>query len=211
VNAAEQGAGMTTLLLVRHGATSWTHDRRLQGRTDIDLSDAGRRDVAALAPAVAAWAPRSLVVSPLLRTRSTAALLSGALGAAGQGVLPEPVVEQGWTEHGLGEWEGLTPAEIGDDYARWRAGEVIPPGGEPRDAIRARVAAAVRSTAALPGPTLVVTHGGTIRAVLAACVGLSAQRMEPVAAPSLTVLDVPVTGAAGSGGAGPRLRHLNIR
>ena len=30
---------MTTLLLVRHAATAWTQERRLQGRTDIDLSD----------------------------------------------------------------------------------------------------------------------------------------------------------------------------
>ncbi|WP_253871495.1 histidine phosphatase family protein [Promicromonospora umidemergens] len=205
---------MTTLLLVRHGATSWTHDRRLQGRTDIDLSDIGRSDVAALGPAVAAWAPRSLVVSPLRRTRSTAELLSTALRDSGEAELPVPVVEAGWTEHGLGEWEGLTPHEIGDDYARWRAGALVPPGGEPRDDIRARVAAAVRSAAALPGPVLVVTHGGTIRAVLAACVGLTAERIEPVAPPSLTVLDVadPHASEHGPSGVnGARLRHFNIR
>ncbi|MFD2795700.1 histidine phosphatase family protein [Promicromonospora vindobonensis] len=205
---------MTTLLLVRHGATSWTHDRRLQGRTDIDLSDTGRSDVAALGPAIAAWAPRSLVVSPLRRTRSTAALLSTALRDAGVGRALEPVIEDGWTEHGLGEWEGLTPHEIGDDYARWRAGAIIPPGGESRESIRARVVAAVTSTAAAPGPVLVVTHGGTIRAVLAACVGLTAERLEPVAAPSLTVLDVPTAAAPDNGPSGvdgARLRHFNIR
>ena len=205
--------GVTTLLLVRHGATSWTHDRRLQGRADIDLSDTGRSDVAALGPVIAAWAPRSLMVSPLRRTRSTAALLSTALRGSGGGELLEPVIEGGWTEHGLGEWEGRTPPDIGDDYARWRAGEIVPPGGEPRDAIHARVTAAVASAAALPGPVLVVTHGGTIRAVLATCLGLTSERLEPVAPPSLTVLDVR-TSAAGTGpGAvgGARLRHFNIR
>ena len=50
---------MTTLLLVRHAATPWTRERRLQGRTDIDLSDAGRADAAALRPLVERWPPAS--------------------------------------------------------------------------------------------------------------------------------------------------------
>lgn len=210
MNGAERTAGPTTLLLVRHGATAWTRDRRLQGRTDIDLCDAGRADVAALGPAVAAWAPRSLVVSPLRRTRTTAALLADALRGAGAPV-PEPVIDEDWTEHGLGRWEGLTPSEIGADYGRWRAGQLTPPGGEPPSDIRARVTEAVRRAAARPGPVLVVTHGGTIRAALATCVGLEADRVEPVAAPSLTVLDVPVPSSVRPTGFGGRLRHFNTR
>ncbi|WOF22237.1 histidine phosphatase family protein [Microbacterium betulae] len=189
---------MTTLLLVRHGATEWTLARRLQGHADVDLCDRGRQDVRALSPIVARWRPRSVVVSPLLRTRTTARLLCAPLAAP-----PDPVVDAAWIEHGLGEWEGLTPDAIGADYARWRAGEIVPPGAEPARAIRARVARAVGAAARLPGPVLVATHGGTIRAVLAACVGLEPSRIEPVAAPSLTVLDV-----AGDGSG--RLRHLNV-
>ncbi|MFI1461331.1 histidine phosphatase family protein [Nocardia carnea] len=200
----------TTLLLVRHGATAWTRDRRLQGRTDIDLSAAGRRDVAALGAALVTWAPRSLVVSPLRRTRTTAALLSDAFRRAGRDI-PDPVIDAGWTEHGLGDWEGLTPSEIGADYGRWRAGELIPPAGESAAGIRARVTAAVRRAAALPGPVLVVTHGGTIRAALSICVGLPAGTVEPVAAPSLTVLDVPAVPTDRSGAIAGRLRHFNLR
>jgi broad specificity phosphatase PhoE len=50
---------------------------------------------------------------------------------------------------------------------------------------------------------LVVTHGGTIRSTLARFVGLTTDRLEPVGAPSLTVLEVEPEGTA-------RLRHYNL-
>lgn len=184
---------MTTLLLVRHATTDWNREQRMQGRTDIDLSDGGRADARALAAAVARWTPRTLIVSPLARARTTARLLSD---------LP-PIVDNAWIEHGMGEWEGEKPEAIGPDYARWRAGEVIPPGGEPLAEIRERVAGAVRRAVDRPGPVLVVTHGGTIRAVLAVLMGLTPAQIEPVAAPSLTVLDVEEDSTA-------RLRQLNV-
>ena len=184
---------MTTLLLVRHGATDWNRVQRMQGRSDIDLSDRGRADVSALAPLLKRWRPQTLIVSPLARAASTAALLTDL----------SPVVDEAWIEHGLGEWEGCTPDAIGSDYARWRAGALIPPGGEPSHDIRERVTGAVRTAAGHPGPVLVVTHGGTIRAVLDRFVGLGPDRIDPVDAPSLTVIDVQSEDAA-------RLRSFNV-
>jgi broad specificity phosphatase PhoE len=182
---------MTSLLLVRHGATAWTSERRLQGRTDIDLSEQGRADVAALRPLVDAYAPAAVVVSPLRRARSTAALLSD---------LPARV-DARWAEAGLGRWEGCLPDEVGPDYAEWRAGRLDPPGGEPLLALRDRVEAAVRDCAEAPGAVLVVTHGGTIRAVLDRFAGLRAEVIVPPAAPSLTVLELRDGGS--------RLRQFN--
>lgn len=184
---------MTTLLLVRHGATEWTRLGRLQGRTDVDLSAEGRRAVAQLAPVVGEWAPQTVICSPLARTRSTATLLG-----AGQ-----PHFDARWAEAGLGEWEGRTPEVIGGDYLLWRSGVLVPPGGEPPDAVRSRTVAAVRDAATRPGPVLVVTHGGVIRAVLSHFVGLSTANMVPVEAPSVTALDVDTDGQA-------RLRALNV-
>ena len=185
---------MTTLLMVRHGATEWTKLGRLQGRTDIDLSADGSHDVRQLAAVVAAWQPRTAIASPLSRTRSTAELL-GAV---------EIDYDNRWAEAGLGEWEGCTPEAIGDDYRRWRSGELVPPAGELPADVTARTSAAVLDAARRPGPVLVVTHGGVIRAVLAQFVGLSAARLVPVAAPSITALDVDPDGSA-------RLRALNLR
>lgn len=195
---------MTTLLLVRHGATEWNQIRRMQGRSDIDLSERGRADVTALAALIAAWRPQTLIVSPLVRAVSTAALISDV----------PAIVDERWIEHGLGEWEGCTPDTIGADYSRWRAGTLIPPGGEPAAAIRARVTDAVRAASEHPGPVLVVTHGGTIRAVLDRFVGLNADSIHPVAAPSLTVLDIEtMRDAAGEWdleGETARLRQFNV-
>jgi broad specificity phosphatase PhoE len=185
---------MTTLLFVRHGPTDWTGLKRMQGRTDIDLSVDGRHSVADLAPLIAAWKPRTLIASPLSRARTTASLLSDL----------DPIFDDRWAEAGLGEWEGLRATEIGADYALWRAGQLIPPGGEETAAVSARVTAAVHTAVAQPGPVLIVTHGGTIRSVLANFVGLTVGHLEPVGAPSLTVLDVEADGAA-------RLRHYNLQ
>ncbi|MFA5712019.1 histidine phosphatase family protein [Mycolicibacterium sp.] len=184
---------MTTLLLLRHGATEWTQLRRLQGRTDIDLSADGRQAVRELAPVIEAWRPRTVICSPLSRTRSTAALLGAR----------DVVVDERWAEAGLGQWEGLTPDVIGDDYLRWRGGVLVPPLGETPEAVTARTTAAVHDATAQPGPVLVVTHGGVIRAVLAQFIGLSTGRLVPVAAPSITALDVDPDGSA-------RLRALNV-
>lgn len=185
---------MTALLLVRHGPTLWTAERRLQGRTDIDLSDAGRREAVRLRALVDEWMPQTAVVSPLARSRSTARILSDL----------DAVVDERWAEAGLGEWEGRTPDALGAEYARWRSGALVPPGGETQAELAARVAGAARDAAARPGPVLVVTHGGVIRAALAHFVGLTADRIEPVAAPSLTVIEV----AAGSGAG--RLVRFNV-
>lgn len=199
---------MTALLLVRHGPTPWTAERRLQGRTDIDLSPEGRDEAVRLRAVIDDWMPRTAVVSPLARTLSTVSLLSELA----------PIVDARWAEAGLGAWEGSTPDALGEDYARWRAGRFVPPGGETLDDVRARVAEAAVDAARQPGPVLVVTHGGVIRAALAHFVGLTADRIEPVAAPSLTVIDVvPADGAddctgvgTGGGAAVGRLVRFNV-
>lgn len=191
---------MTTLLLVRHGATAWTHEGRMQGRTDVDLSPEGEADVRLLASLVASWRPLSVVTSPLSRAVSTAAALRDALPDA-HGA---PTVDERWAEAGLGDWEGRTAASIGEPYAEWRRGAQVPPGGERPEAVVERVRSAAHDAAGRPGPVLVVTHGGAIRAALSHFVGLRADRLVPVSAPSLTVLDVsPQQGTA-------RLRHFNL-
>jgi len=189
----------TVILLVRHGATEWTHQRRLQGRTDIGLSAAGLADAAALAPLVAEWRPTSIVSSPLSRAHGTAEALRAGLP---EDARPDIRIDDAWSEHGLGEWEGLTEAQIGPDAARWRAGALVPPGGEDGATTRARVRRGLEAVAALGGPVLVVTHGGIIRAALAETVGLAARNLEPVGAPSLTALVV--------GPAGTRLARFNV-
>lgn len=154
---------MIRLAVIRHAATAWTEAGRLQGRTDIPLSAAGRAAAAAwrLPAELAGWPVRS---SPLARARETARLL-----APGQPVADDAaLIEMAW-----GEWEGRTLAELSATDPRFaveaaRGLDLTPPGGESPRVVQARLAAWL---AALDGPTLAVTHKGVIRALLGLATG----------------------------------------
>ena len=184
---------MTTILLVRHGRTDWTDELRLQGQTDIPLNATGRSTSHLLRPLVQQHQPQSLVVSPAVRAVMTAEEISEL----------SPVHDPRLQEAHLGSWEGMTPQQIGPDYALWRAGKLVPPGGEAMTKVHARVKASLLSAAELPGPVLLVTHGGVIRAMLDGLVGLRPENLVPVEPASLCVLEVEADAPA-------RLRHYNL-
>lgn len=185
---------MRRLLLVRHGETPWNSERRLQGRQDVPLAGTGTAQVRALAPLVAAARPDHVVCSPLLRCRQTADLLD----------VDVDVVDHRWAEADLGRWTGLGKDELvarGDGaYARWRAGDQSPPGGETLEDLEHRVAEALSALRASPGQAagegdagadrdrtvLVVTHGGPIRAAVQQLLGIPRGRLVPVGPATLT-------------------------
>src|SRR5258708_34740337 len=91
---------MTLLALLRHGPTEWSAAHRLQGRSDIPLSPAGRDAVARwrLPPELAGW---QWLTSPLRRATETAELLG-----LGQARREARLIEMGW-----GAGEGSAPAQ----------------------------------------------------------------------------------------------------
>jgi ribonuclease H / adenosylcobalamin/alpha-ribazole phosphatase len=135
-----QGRATTTLLL-RHGETALSAERRFAGRGDIPLTAAGKRQAAAAAGRLAARGGIDLIVtSPLRRARQTAEAAAGATGAPVQ-------AEDDLAETDFGAWEGLTFAEASarwpDEVAAWLASaDLAPPGGESFAAVGRRVAAA---------------------------------------------------------------------
>jgi len=149
---------MTTLLLVRHGETDWNAEGRLQGHTDRPLNDYGRRQAAALAEELAGDDLAAIYASDLSRARETAEILADRIGLPVE--LDAELREKDW-----GSWEGLTPSE------RERVEQV----GESTEAHRARVLRAVRRIAERhPGQrVVVVTHGGSLRRVQAAALGMA--------------------------------------
>ena len=160
---------MLRLTLVRHGTTEWNASGRYQGWSDPPLSDAGRAEAARLRGRLAGERFDRVVASDLLRARETAEI-------AVPGVPVE--TDRRLREMNFGAWEGLTwdecTARDGDLPARWTAdpAAVAPPEGESVAEFEARVAAALD---ALPtdGSLLVVTHAGTIHAVLARWLGVT--------------------------------------
>jgi broad specificity phosphatase PhoE len=162
---------MTVLLLARHGETDWNREHRWQGRADPPLNALGREQAAALAASLAGVPLEAIYSSDLARAVETAELVGGALEIA---VTAEPALR----EIDVGEWSGLTTAEIERAFpAGWerhRAGGDGWEHGETHAAMSERVAeAAARIASAHPGlQVLCVAHGGVIRALLARAEGV---------------------------------------
>jgi probable phosphoglycerate mutase len=158
----EQGPP-TTLILVRHGETDHTRDRKFSGLggDDPGLNDAGRAQVEATAAWLSPLAARIdvVVTSPLRRTRESAAILADRLDRAVE-------VEEGFAEAAFGAWDGMTYAEARalDEAAfdKWVKSVDLPAGGhgESMTDVERRVRRARdRLIAAHPGRTvLVVAH-----------------------------------------------------
>src|SRR5579884_38675 len=155
-STARYGSGpMTTLLLARHGETDWNRERRWQGWADPPLNDAGRAQARALAEQLRHMSFDAVYSSDLRRAHETAEIV-----AAPHRV---PVfVDARLREIDVGSWSGLTRAEI---EARFPGG--VRPDGETREQHAKRVLAAVEDIARsnLGRRILVVTHGGTLRAL----------------------------------------------
>ncbi|MGA5097689.1 bifunctional RNase H/acid phosphatase [Streptomyces lavendulocolor] len=170
---ADLGAPATFVLL-RHGETALTPEKRFSGSggSDPDLSPVGRRQADAVAAALAARGTvQEIVSSPLARCRQTAATVAARLGL-------DVHVDDELRETDFGAWEGLTFAEVRerypDDMDAWLASpDAAPTGGESFAEVALRVAAARdRLTARHAGRTvLLVTHVTPIKTLVRLALG----------------------------------------
>ncbi|AXA92436.1 histidine phosphatase family protein [Massilia sp. YMA4] len=169
---------MTTLLLIRHGETAWNAVRRLQGHLDIELNDAGRRQAAALAHALAEAPLDAIVSSDLQRAMQTA----GAVARLHDVPLhTDPALR----ERGYGVFEGLLYSEIEarypDDFHAWQqrhVDAVMPHGERHAESFRefyARSVGAIGQWAEhYAGRTLaLVAHGGVLECAYRAATGMT--------------------------------------
>jgi len=157
----------TRLLLLRHGQTPLSVERRYSGRGNPPLTELGRDQATAAARRIGARGGVAAVVSsPLGRARETATAVADALD------LPV-TVHSGLIETDFGQWEGLTfgeAAERDPEIHRAWLGDtsVRPPGGESFDEVHARIVG-VRDdlVAEFGGATvLVVSHVTPIKTFL---------------------------------------------
>ena len=157
----------TRLLLLRHGQTELSTQRRYSGRGNPALTDVGRRQADAAAQYLAQRGGIAAVVtSPLQRAYDTAATAAKALGL-------DVTVDDDLIETDFGAWEGLTFSEAAERdpelHRRWlRDTSVTPPDGESFDSVAQRVRRAQNRIIAEHGDAtvLVVSHVTPIKSLL---------------------------------------------
>ena len=199
---------MTELVLVRHGETEWHAENRYAGRSDVALTDRGRRQ----ADALAAWAPGAgldaVVTSSLSRARETAAPVARALGLRAE-------IDARLVEVDFGAGDGRTRDEMRAQFPDALAAFLARPASCPFPRGESGADAVARALPALEhledvhpdGRVLVVAHQTLLRLLLCALLGIPLDRYRAV----LPRLDnvAPTTVRVG-GADGPALLALNV-
>ncbi|WP_433507734.1 histidine phosphatase family protein [Pseudonocardia halophobica] len=155
------------LHLVRHGESTWNAAGLLQGRTaHVGLTARGRAQARAAAEALQVGTGALVLTSPQRRAAETAAVVGRVLGL--------PVREcPGLREQSHGDWEGRPAAECAGVLAGAEP-DWAPPGGETGRELHARAGRVLRALPAA-GSVVLVTHGETLRALVAAACGLGVE------------------------------------
>ena len=154
------------IYLIRHGQTEFNVQGRMQGQRDSPLTPLGEDQARRMGLCLKAFiddpARCSVIASPLGRTRRTAEIVCETLGLG-----CEIELDPRLAEVHVGEWEGLTRAEIGArhpgllDQLEWI---YTAPGGESREAMEARLSAWLAGIDENDGRRrLVVSHGAAGR------------------------------------------------
>ncbi|SOD60145.1 probable phosphoglycerate mutase [Streptomyces zhaozhouensis] len=164
----------TTLLLLRHGETAFTAEKRFSGSggPDPELTDVGHAQAASAAAALEGVGLGAVVTSPLRRCRQTAAAVAERLGL-------DVRVEEGLRETDFGAWEGLTFEEVRqrhpEELRAWlESADAYPTGGGESFAKVARRVAVARdkTLARFAGRTvLAVTHVTPVKTLLRLALG----------------------------------------
>jgi 2,3-bisphosphoglycerate-dependent phosphoglycerate mutase len=143
---------------VRHGESTWNAARRVQGQTDVPLSETGVAQAHDAARLIAGQPVGAVFASPLERARRTAEIINATLG------LPMTLLDD-LMEARLGVLEGqVYEAGLGD----WDRG-IAPEGAETQAAFFARALAGLNQALAdwdrRDAYPLIVAHGGIFRAI----------------------------------------------
>ncbi len=164
---------MGRLYIVRHGETVWNREGRIQGHTDVGLSERGWRQAGLLAQRLKSVPLDAAYASDLCRASDTAAEI---LQGRDVPLHPTPRLR----EYHKGAFEGLTEAQLRTRYPAEYPGYIAkdldyaPEGGESVRGVSARMTGIINEIKErhLSGNTLVVGHGGSLRAAMMALLGM---------------------------------------
>ena len=165
---------MGQLYIVRHGETVWNRQGRIQGHTDVGLSDRGLKQAQMLAQRLKSVGFDAAYASDLLRASDTAAAI---LEGRDVPVFPTPRLR----EYHKGAFEGMTEEELRAKYPEEYPGYIAkdldyaPDGGESARGVSERMAAVIKEIKErhLNDTVLVVGHGGSLRAAMMTLLGMS--------------------------------------
>ena len=163
------------ILVMRHGQTEFNLDHRFLGCVDAPLTKLGEEQSRAAVAGLVAWKPDRIITSPLLRARVAIAV------PAARELGVECIVDDRIKEFDFGPLEGMAvdeaiaaglPFPWGETASSW------PPagGGETMPHFLARAAEAAHEYERLKGRTAVIAHGGMMRALFSAWLGLDVEK-----------------------------------
>ena len=183
--------------LVRHGLTLWNAQKRIMGQSDIPLSAKGRAQALWVARQLRAREIAAIYASDLARAHETARII------ATHRTSPLPVsVSPAWRELNFGQWQGLTYAQIAEQYPNQLGffsdpEHYAPPGGESPSHLLQRMRAelvtvAQNQNSSACGDVVIVSHSGALRILLCDLLGIPLERQWQlrIDAGSLSGLDV---------------------
>ena len=165
----------TKILFIRHGLTSWNAAGRIQGHTDVPLSDEGRTQVG-----------KQRIPQDYIDARWVSSPLGRAVQTAGLMGCSNPEIEPSLIEMNWGDWEGLTLVQLRDQLGdEMRDNENLgldfrPTGGESPRLVQQRLNQWLLKVAAAPYYYVAVTHKGVIRATLALATDWDMTRPPPM-------------------------------
>jgi glucosyl-3-phosphoglycerate phosphatase len=155
---------LSRLVMWRHGETDYNATGRMQGHLDSQLTEVGRNQARFAVPALVRFSPEIVVTSDLRRAMDTAMTFTQVAGVPLR-------VDKRLRETNLGLWQGMTSAEVDDQWpdARqvWQTDPTwTPPGGESRLEVAARSAEVVADLdESVEGTAVLCAHGGMIAAL----------------------------------------------
>ncbi len=164
---------MGIIYITRHGETEWNVQGRIQGHTDVPLSQRGVEQAQMLSRRLANIRIDAAYASDLSRAAETARV------ALGERDVPITFTDE-LREYSKGVFEGLTEAEYRDKYPDLYGPSMendldfAPPGGETIRETSARLARIVQMVreAHMDQSALIVGHGGSLRAGVVSLLGL---------------------------------------
>jgi broad specificity phosphatase PhoE len=158
--------------------TEWSATGRHTGRTDVPLTDEGRRQAAALGTCLKEWRFGLVLTSPLRRAVDTCRL--AGLGDVAQ-------VRDELVEWDYGEYEGRTTPHIRAERPGWTLWSDGVPGGESAEQVGARADGVLADVRHAGGDVALFAHGHFLRVLAARWIDLPPDRGRSLALATATV------------------------